>query len=93
MMVKMSRVEIVIFCGGGAEVLAAAPFVGAVLGPWGLEKTEGSGVGSTEADGEMLGLRVLEPEAPKYAPLEGAAHQHEYWQLAGPQFEREESGA
>ena len=33
MMVKKSRVEIVICCGGGAEVLNAAPFVGAVLGP------------------------------------------------------------
>ena len=39
MMVKKSRVEIVICCVGGAEVLAASPSVGAVLGAGGLEKT------------------------------------------------------
>ena len=42
--------------------------------------------------GEMLGLRVLEPEAPQYAPLEGAAHQQEYRQLAGPRLEGGVSG-
>ena len=40
-----------ICCGGGAKVLIAAPSVGAVLGPWGFEKTEGSGAGSTGAGG------------------------------------------
>ena len=33
MMVRKSRVEIIICCGGGAEVLAATPSRGAVLGP------------------------------------------------------------
>ena len=47
MMVRKSRVEIVICCGGGAEVLVTAPSVGAVLGPGGPEKTEGSGAGGT----------------------------------------------
>ena len=37
--------------GGGAEVLAAALSVGAVLGPWGLEKTEGSGADDIGAGG------------------------------------------
>ena len=31
-----------------------------------------------ELEGEMSGLRVLEPKAPHYAPLEGAAPQQEY---------------
>ena len=51
MMVRKSRVEIVICCGGGAEVLVATLFGGAVLGPWGPEKTEGSGAGGTRAKG------------------------------------------
>ena len=37
MMVRKSRVEIVICCRGGEEVLAVAPFVGVVLGPWALK--------------------------------------------------------
>ena len=41
----------------------------------------------------MPGLRVPEPEAPKYAPLEGASPQQEYRQLAGPQLEGEKSMA
>ena len=57
MMVRKSRVEIVICCRGGAEVLAAAPSIGVVLGPWGLKKTEdsradGIGAGGGEADTE-----------------------------------------
>ena len=55
MMVRKSYVEIVICCGGGAEVLTAAPSVGAVLGPWGLEKTEGRGAGSVGARGGEAG--------------------------------------
>ena len=51
MMVRKSRVEIVICCGGGAEVLAATSSVGAVLGPGGPKKTEGSGAGGTGARG------------------------------------------
>ena len=51
MMVRKSQVEIVICFGGGAEVLTATPSVGAVLKPWGLEKTEGSRAGSTGAGG------------------------------------------
>ena len=51
MMVRKSQVEIVICCGGGAEVLAAAPSVGAVLGAGGPEKTEGSRAGGTRARG------------------------------------------
>ena len=34
-LVKKSRVEMVICCGGGAEVLTVAPSVGAVLGAGG----------------------------------------------------------
>ena len=45
----------------------------------------------------MLVPRVPEPEAPQYAPLEGAAPQQEYRQLAdprlGPEAEGEKSGA
>ena len=48
MMVRKSRVEIVICCGGGAEVLAVAPSVG-VLGAGDPEKTEGNRAGDTEA--------------------------------------------
>ena len=55
MMVRKSRVEIVICCGGGAEVLAAAPSGGAVLRPWGPEKTEGSGADGTGAGGGEAG--------------------------------------
>ena len=55
MMVGKSLVEIVICCGGGAEVLTAAPSGGAVLGPWGPEKTEGSGVDGTRAGGGEAG--------------------------------------
>ena len=35
MMVRKSRVEIMICCRGGAEVLTVALSVGAELGPWG----------------------------------------------------------
>ena len=55
MMIRKSRVEIVICCGGGAEVLAAAPSVGVVLGPGGLEKTEGSRAGGIGAGGGDVG--------------------------------------
>ena len=51
MMVKKSRVEIVICCGGGTEVLVAAPSRGVVLGLWGSKKTEGNGVDGTEFEG------------------------------------------
>ena len=51
MMVRKSRVEIVICCGGGAEVLDAATSVGAILGAGGPEKTEGSGAGGIGAGG------------------------------------------
>ena len=53
MMVKKSRVEIVICCGGGAEVLDATTSIGAVLGARDPEKTEGSrarGTGSRGGD-------------------------------------------
>ena len=43
MMVIKSRVEMLICCGGDAVVLAAAPSVGAVLGPGGDAGTEGAG--------------------------------------------------
>ena len=55
MMVIKSRMEIVICCGGGAEVLAATPSVGAVLGAGGPEKIEGSGAGGTSAEGGDAG--------------------------------------
>ena len=59
MMFKKSRVEIVICCGGGAEVLPAAPSVGAVLGPWGPKKTEGSGASGTGAEGGDAGTEAV----------------------------------
>ena len=49
MMVRKSRLEIVICCGGGAQVLAATPSVGVLLGAGGPEKTEGSRAGGTGA--------------------------------------------
>ena len=55
MMVRKSWVEIMICCGGGAEVLAATPSIGAALGPGGPEKTEGSGAGGTGAGGGDAG--------------------------------------
>ena len=61
MMVRKSRVEIVICCGGGTEVLAAAPSVGAVLGAGGLEKIEGNradGTGSGGGDAGTEGSRA-----------------------------------
>ena len=56
-MVKKSQVEIMICCGGGTEVLATTPSVGAVLGPWGLERTEGSGAGGIKVEGEDAGTK------------------------------------
>ena len=46
-----------------------------------------------EPEGEKSGLRVLVLKAPQYAPLEGAAPEQEYRQLAGPRLEGEQSGA
>ena len=60
MMVKKSRMEIVIWCEGGAEVLAVAPSVGAILGAWGLERTEESGAGGTGAGGGDAGTEGAE---------------------------------
>ena len=57
MMVIKSRVKIVICCRGGAEVLAATPFVGAVLGVGGPKKTKGSG-----ADGTRVGEGDVTPQ-------------------------------
>ena len=37
-------------------------------------------------------LRVPEPEAPQYAPLEGDAPQQEYRQPAGPRLGQEARG-
>ena len=51
MMVRKSRVEIVICCGGGVEELYASTSIGAVLGAGGPEKTKGSGAGGTGAGG------------------------------------------
>ena len=45
-----------------------------------------------EPKGEMSGLRVPEPEAPQYAPLEGAAPQQKYRQPAGPRLGPEAEG-
>ena len=55
MMVRKSRVEIMICCKGGAKMLAATPSIGAVLGARGPEKTEGSRAGSTGAGGGDVG--------------------------------------
>ena len=55
MKVRKLRMEIVICCGGGAEVLAAAPSGGEVLGPWGPKKTEGSGADGTGSGGGEAG--------------------------------------
>ena len=42
-----------------------------------------------ELEGEKPGSRVPEPEVPQNAPLEGAAPQREYLQIASPRLERE----
>ena len=39
MMVRKSRVEIVIYCGGGAEVLGPTTSIGVVLGAEGPRET------------------------------------------------------
>ena len=49
MMVRKSGVEIVIYCGGGAEVLGLATSVGVVLGVEGSEEIERSGAGGIGA--------------------------------------------
>ena len=49
MMVKKSRVEIVIYCGGGVEVLGPITSIGVVLGVESPGEREGSGGGSTRA--------------------------------------------
>ena len=56
MMVRKSKVEIMICCGGSAEVLAVTLSIGAVLGAGGPEKTEGSGADNTGARGEDVGI-------------------------------------
>ena len=93
MMVRKSRVEIVICCGGGTEVLAAAPSGGAVLGHGALKRQRAVELMALEPKGEKPVLRVPEPKAPQNAPLEGAAPQQKYIQLAGPRLEGEQSGA
>ena len=55
MMIRKSQVEIVICCGGGAEVLDAATSARVVLGARGLKKIEGSGDGGTGAEGGDAG--------------------------------------
>ena len=55
MMVRKSRVEIVISIEGGAEVLATTPSIGVALGAGGPKNTEGSGAGSTGAGGGDVG--------------------------------------
>ena len=57
MMVKKSRVEIMICCGGSVKVLDAVTSIGAVLGAGGREKTEGSGAGGTGAVGGGAGTK------------------------------------
>ena len=49
MMVRKSRVEIVIYYGGVAEVLGLATTVGVVLGEEGPGETEGNGADGTGA--------------------------------------------
>ena len=49
-----------IWCGGGAEVLAPTSSGGAVLGPWGPEKTEGSGADDIVAGGGEAGTEGAE---------------------------------
>ena len=51
MMVRKSRVEIVMCYGGGAKVFTTASSGGAGLGPWGPEKTEGNGADGTGSGG------------------------------------------
>ena len=46
-----------ICCRSGAEVLVAAPFVGAVLGPWGPERSEGSGADDNGVGGGEAGTK------------------------------------
>ena len=59
MMVRKSRVEIVICCGGGAEVLDTTTSVGEVLGVGGPKKTEGSRVGGTGSGGGDAGTEAV----------------------------------
>ena len=82
-----------ICCGGGAEVLITAPSVEVVLGHRALKRQRVVELVALEPVGEKPRLRMPEPKAPQYAPLEGVAHQQEYRQLASPQLEGEESGA
>ena len=78
MMVRKSRVEIVVCCEGGAEVLATTLSVGRYWGQGALKRQRAMELAVLEPEGEMQGLRVSEPEAPQYAPLKGAALQQEY---------------
>ena len=48
MMVKKSRVEIVIYCGGGANVLGLATSIGVVLEVEGLGGAEDAGAGTKD---------------------------------------------
>ena len=73
MMFKKSRVEIVICCGGGVEMLTAAPSVRAVPGQGALKIQRAANLAILEPEEEMPGLRVPEPEAPQYAPLKGVS--------------------
>ena len=43
MMVRKSRVELVIYCGGGLDVLGPTTYVGVVLGEEGFGGAEGTG--------------------------------------------------
>ena len=61
MMVKKSRTEIAICCGGGAEVVDVAASGGAVLGAGDPEKTEGSGsdgIGARGGGADTEGARA-----------------------------------
>ena len=55
MMVIKSRVEIVIYCGGGAEVLGPETSVGVVLGAEGSGGAEDAGAVGNEAGTEDAG--------------------------------------
>ena len=86
MMARKSRVDIVIYCGGGAEVLGPATSLGALVlgGPRALEvqRTQERWVMEQE-------VRMQELDAPQYALLEVVAPLQEGRLLAGPRLDPE----
>ena len=73
MMVRKSRVEIVIYYGGSVNVLGPAVSVGVVPGAEGFAGEEDARATGKGAGTEEQELRMQEPDAPRYALLEAVA--------------------